>query len=463
MGKHAEWRRIAKKLRRKRIRQKNAQERDQLEEKVRLEVESSPSYRVRLENEEKAELLQLQEEKRIHDEQEANWLEREKIAQKEWRELQNKLELLKKERAIQNARIREEWEQEKKKLKEAEDAKKREIEEELKRQEKLQEEINHFIEFGGSIPEHLKIDLQTNPGKIVCPFFNKTSTCRFGDVCSRNHIRPGISKILLIPNFYSHYSLVQTENEHGNSALEYENSELFAHFKEFFLDIVPEMEKFGEIKQIVVCCNAEVHLRGNVYVEYCSEREALLGYRSLNGRWYAGKQLNVEFSCISSWKAAICGLFHRRKCPKGASCNFIHRFLNPRQLYSGLDERYHKSPSKSESRTKKSPRRDWRWSESPEHVNCQSDWEDGSSCCDESVSKVNSTKLDGRKDSGSDRNSHKSRRNSSSTRKRRKRSRSRSERHKKSKRTYRENNNETKHGDSAERRDSHDSRRHSSR
>lgn len=276
----------------------------------RLKRENSPNFPEKLKTEQNAERLRLQNEQKIHDELEAKWLETEQNAQKEWRELQKKIKDLRNERAIQNVKIKREWEQDKKRLRETEEAKRKETEEEIKRQELIQREINEFIEFGGRIPEHIKIDFQTNPGKSICPFFNKTSACRFGDLCSRNHVRPGISKILLINNFYSHYSLTQTENEHGNSALEYEITEIYTHFKDFFYDVVPEIAKYGEINQIVVCCNAEIHLRGNVYIDFFSEREALIAFKSLNGRWYAGKQLNVQFSSISSWKSAICGELH---------------------------------------------------------------------------------------------------------------------------------------------------------
>lgn len=147
----------------------------------------------------------------------------------------------------------------------------------------------------------------------MCPFFSKTSACRFKDVCSRNHIRPGISKVLLFPNFYTHYSLEQArDSEYGSDlSLEYDDRETYKHFLEFFEDVLKELETYGHVNQFKVCKNTEPHLRGNVYVEYSHTREALRAYKDLNGRWYAGKKINVEFCNIVSWKAAICGIFLR--------------------------------------------------------------------------------------------------------------------------------------------------------
>ena len=50
--------------------------------------------------------------------------------------------------------------------------------------------------------------------------------------------------------------------------LEYEDSELYHSFQDFYDDIVPEFKSVGRVVNIKVCCNHEPHLRGNVYVQY---------------------------------------------------------------------------------------------------------------------------------------------------------------------------------------------------
>lgn len=288
-----------------------------------------------MEEQRKAEEFQEQEEARQALARHQTWLQKEEEAQKQWRALQIKLTAAREERERQNAKIRLEWEKEQKRLKEIHEQKQQEIEERRKFLIRRFEEVNEFIENGGDTPENLKGQLETNPGKPTCPFFHKTSTCRFFDVCSRNHIRPSISRIILIPNFYTHYSLEKTENDSiTDSNLEFESRETYEHFREFFFDVVPELEKCGPVKQFKVCCNREAHLRGNVYIEYESTRSALKSYRTFNGRWYGGKQLSVEFCGIASWKSAICGLFFVKRCPKGNACNFLHVFRNPGNLFN---------------------------------------------------------------------------------------------------------------------------------
>ena len=134
-----------------------------------------------------------------------------------------------------------------------------------------------------------------------------------------------------MPGFYTHFSLEKNSAEYDTDiALEFESSETRQHFREFYNDVVPELESFGRIKTLKYCCNTEVHLRGNLYVEYYTEREAARALRKLKGRWYAGRQLNCEFVNLKSWRSAVCGM---SKCPKGRACNFLHTFKNPHDQY----------------------------------------------------------------------------------------------------------------------------------
>lgn len=105
--------------------------------------------------------------------------------------------------------------------------------------------------------------------------------------------------------------------------------------------------------------------------------------RHLQGRYYAGRMLNVEFSQMITWRSAVCGTFDdhslnetndwypftksnvnpfvklqlsfhillkffltknatglsfANKCPKGRNCNFLHLFKNPRNKYPLFDK-----------------------------------------------------------------------------------------------------------------------------
>ncbi|KAG5877237.1 hypothetical protein JTB14_025357 [Gonioctena quinquepunctata] len=366
MGKHTEWRKLAKRTRRKRIRQCKAKLRDQKELQELRQWQNSPGYKIYLAESARAEELREEKEAKAAEEREVQWLKAEAEAQIKFRELQLKQAQARKELARQNEKIKQEWEKEQERQKELREQQEKEHEENLRQQELLDEKVSDFLENGGDTPEHLKSRLETNPNKPHCPFFQKTSACRFFDYCSRNHVRPGISKIIHIPNFFSHYSLEKTENEHtSDSSLEFESHETFEQYREFFSDVVSELEKYGKIKLFFTCCNHEAHLRGNVFIEFFMTRSALKCYKGLNGRWYGGKQLSIQFATIPSWKSAICGLHFVKRCPKGNSCNFLHVFRNPRNLYSSYEETNDRS---QRHKNRESDTRNWRWSESPERI-----------------------------------------------------------------------------------------------
>jgi len=156
--------------------------------------------------------------------------------------------------------------------------------------------------------------------------------------------------VILIPGFYSHFSLEKNSAEYDTDvALEFESSETLHHFYEFYEDIITELESFGRIKTLKCCCNKEIHLRGNLYVEYYTEREAARAWRNLKGRWYAGKQLNCEFVNITSWRGSVCGI---TKCPKGSKfCNFLHTFRNPHNKYNIKSSGWAKGNSNSSKRS----------------------------------------------------------------------------------------------------------------
>ncbi|VEN60118.1 unnamed protein product [Callosobruchus maculatus] len=366
MAKHKEWRKLAKKLRRKRIRQQKAKLRDEKALQEQRLREQNPAYQAWLEHKQKEEALRAVQEARISDENERQWRKNEEEAQKKFREYQERQRVAREEREKQNEKIRKEWEQEQQKLKEKKEREHIEKEKEQERLEKLNEKVEWFLENGGDTPEHLKLTMETNPSKETCTFFQKTGACRFGDACSRNHVRPGISRVLLIPNFFSHYSLEKTEFEHIlDSDLEHENHETYQAFREFFHDVVDELETYGRLKLFKVCCNKEHHLRGNVYVEFATTRAALKCYKGIHGRWYGGKQLTAEFCGITAWKRAICGLYFTKKCPKGSMCNYLHVFKNPKNLFSNYEDH---TRIDRDRESKDGSQRNWRWSESPERT-----------------------------------------------------------------------------------------------
>ncbi|RZC85550.1 hypothetical protein C5167_041727 [Papaver somniferum] len=176
----------------------------------------------------------------------------------------------------------------------------------------------------------------TEQDKANCPFHIKTGACRFGSRCSRVHYYPDKSCTLLIKNMYNGPGLAWEQDE----GLEQTDEEVERCFEEFYEDVHTEFLKFGEIVNFKVCSNGSFHLRGNVYVHYKSLESAILAYRSLNGRYFASKQITCEYVGVTKWRVAICGEYMRSRlttCSRGTACNFIHCFRNPSGDYEWAD------------------------------------------------------------------------------------------------------------------------------
>jgi hypothetical protein len=125
--------------------------------------------------------------------------------------------------------------------------------------------------------------------------------------------------------------------DRDDSALEYEEGDMYEQFRSFYEDVFPEFVSVGKVVQFKVSCNYEPHLRGNVYVQYQSEEECSAAYQKFNGRWYAQRQLSCQFCPVQRWRNAICGLYNQKRCPKGKHCNFLHVFRNPGGTFSRAD------------------------------------------------------------------------------------------------------------------------------
>lgn len=243
---HKEWRKLVKKLRRKRIRQKEASS--------RLPEDSSPEIEISKEEVEKREL------------DEELWLRRELLAQKLFREQKAKQEAIEKARKAVRDKIQKEFEEREKKYQAKIDEKKRLEEEAQNEWEIVQEQLTNFLENNGPVPKKLLVEVESNPGKEECIFFTKTNCCRHEIQCQRNHKRPQISRILLLKHFFSHISL---EKDFG---LEFTFRDILKEYHKFFEDIVEELEKFGDILNVRTCANVGNHIRGNVFVEFISLR-----------------------------------------------------------------------------------------------------------------------------------------------------------------------------------------------
>jgi splicing factor U2AF subunit len=171
------------------------------------------------------------------------------------------------------------------------------------------------IYFLKKMADHLASIYGTEKDKVNCSFFMKIGACRHGEKCSKKHVRPTFSQVVLLPNLYQNPSLMGSKMT---------PSELQQDFDLFYEDIFMECAKYGEIIEMNVCDNVGDHLVGNVYIRYKYEDDASKADLDLNNRFYAGRPLYAELSPVSDFREACCRQYESSQCTRGGMCNFMH-------------------------------------------------------------------------------------------------------------------------------------------
>uniref|UniRef100_A0A4W5MJL6 Zinc finger (CCCH type), RNA-binding motif and serine/arginine rich 2 n=1 Tax=Hucho hucho TaxID=62062 RepID=A0A4W5MJL6_9TELE len=333
---------LKKKERRKRKRQAlaKAQIRDSGENGADSPPEQEDDDDVDDEEERKAE-----EERRRLDQE---WLERERLAQQEFRLRWEREDAARKRQEEEEVRIKQEWEAQQRREEEEKEQKQQEKRDREEAVQNMLDQAESQLENGGPWRNPEAPDFGTEQDRANCPFFLKTGACRFGDRCSRKHVHPPSSPTLMIRGMFATFGMDQRSRDDydTDACLEHSEEEVQQQFVDFYEDVLPEFRTAGKVVQFKVSCNFEPHLRGNVYVQFDTEEQCREAFMMFNGRWYAGKQLQCEFSPVTRWKTAICGLFDRQKCPKGKHCNFLHVYRNPGNEFWEADRDLHMSPDR---------------------------------------------------------------------------------------------------------------------
>ncbi|KAL3688069.1 hypothetical protein R1sor_014378 [Riccia sorocarpa] len=207
--------------------------------------------------------------------------------------------------------------------------------------------------------EHLASIFGTEKDRVNCPFYFKIGACRHGDRCSRLHNRPTISPTLLLSNMYQRPDMATPGVDlHGQSM---DPRRVQEHFEDFYEDIFEELGKYGELESLHVCDNLADHMVGNVYVLFREEEQAAAALQALQGRFYAGRPIIVDFSPVTDFREATCRQYEENTCNRGGYCNFMHLKKISRELRRKLFGSYKRSSrSRTRSPTRSiSPRRDY--------------------------------------------------------------------------------------------------------
>jgi len=109
-------------------------------------------------------------------------------------------------------------------------------------------------------------------------------------------------------------------------------------FLVFFENMYVELSKFGRLDALHICDNVGDHMIGHVYAKFSDEEEAADALNVMNGRFYDGRKLEVEFSPVTDFLEARCRDFDEDSCRRGGFCNFMHIKPVPMCLIRDMEE-----------------------------------------------------------------------------------------------------------------------------
>jgi len=184
----------------------------------------------------------------------------------------------------------------------------------------------------------------TEEDKVNCPFYFKIGACRHADRCSRLHHRPAFSPTILIKHIYRHpireaelRASTAKNNDERKELEKVDSKKSMEDFLQFFENMYEELGKFGRIEALHVCDNLGDHMIGHVYAKFTDEEEAADALQILNGRFYDGRKMEVEYSPVTDFREARCRDFDEDTCSRGGFCNFMHIKPVPMCLIASME------------------------------------------------------------------------------------------------------------------------------
>jgi splicing factor U2AF 35 kDa subunit len=203
--------------------------------------------------------------------------------------------------------------------------------------------------------QHLARIHGTEEDKVNCPFYFKIGACRHSDRCSRLHHKPAFSPTLLIKHIYQHPTRQAELAASANRATD-TTEQAQEEFLCFYEDMYTEFSKFGRVQELHVVDNVGDHMVGHVYVKFGDEEQASDAIAVMQGRYYDGRQMQVEFSPVTDFAEARCRDYDEDTCARGGFCNFLHAKPVPEPLLRSLlddcerDRRRHEQERKEKER-----------------------------------------------------------------------------------------------------------------
>ena len=191
----------------------------------------------------------------------------------------------------------------------------------------------------------------------LCSFYTKNGACRYGNQCTKLHIRPKGSLTLLFAHLYKNPPLAIALAD-GQPIPDDKIQEVVTHLESWYQEIFLEVSRFGEIREMHICDNLGDHLIGNIYIKFASSEDAENVKNNISRRYYRDRLVMPEFSPVTDFEEGSCRNFSKGGCKRGGSCNFLHVKVIRKELKRALFKKMFKDkPEYLERYQKKNDRK----------------------------------------------------------------------------------------------------------
>ena len=171
--------------------------------------------------------------------------------------------------------------------------------------------------------ENLARIIGSEDDKVNCPFYFKNGACRYGNRCTRQHIKPNKSSTLLFAHLYQNPTQAIALAE-GHHIPDDEILSAIAHLESFYAEVFLEIAQYGEIEEMHVLDNLGEHMLGNIYVRFKNEDDAENVKKNVSGRYFDSILVMPEYSPVTDFYEGRCRQFDTNTCRRGSHCNFMH-------------------------------------------------------------------------------------------------------------------------------------------
>ena len=166
----------------------------------------------------------------------------------------------------------------------------------------------------------------------VCQVYDKTGACLKGELCNKSHRDAPISRAIVLHHIYPDPDLFIEMLPPGTLSMSRTKRQRLINA--FFLDVAEMLMNFGQLDDMVLCGNKADHISGSVIALFHDSNAALAAKTFLNGKYYAGRKIEVGFAPIPRLSLSICKNIEDQSCQLGDMCNFVHPMEPDSDIYN---------------------------------------------------------------------------------------------------------------------------------